>query len=139
MTRAWILAGLSGLCLGGIASAADVISTRTLRVGTVLTAGDVTARTDAAAAQLDEIVGREVRKTIYAGHPVIAQDLGPPTYVHRNDVVVMSFRTKFLGLRTLGRALGRGGEGEVIDVMNIDTRLTVRALVTAPGHVEILR
>ena len=41
------------------------------------------------------------------------------------------------GDRTLGRALGAGGEGDVIRVMNISSRATLMARVNADGSVTV--
>lgn len=123
----------------GTALAETILSARTLRVGTILETGDIVVQTESGKASQREMIGLELRRTVYAGHPVFPADLGPPTFVKRNDVVTMRFRSSALGLRTLGRALGSGGSGEVIDVMNLDSRISVRARIVAPGQVEIVR
>lgn len=122
------------------AVAESLVAARRLAVGTVITASDLRLDPEAlgGAASLDEIEGLETRVTIYAGRPVNADDLGPPTLVDRNQYVTMDFSTGGLTITAEGRALGRGGEGEVIRVMNLASKSTVSARVTAPGRVEVL-
>lgn len=138
MTRLLILA----IVLFGTlpsARAADVVAAHTLRVGVVLDRADLRAVADDANTAVDALIGLEVRRAIYAGHVVRPSSLGPPTLVRRNEVVVMRFRSGALEIRAEGRALGRGGLGEIVDIMNLASRQTVRAIVKGPGRVEVRR
>lgn len=128
---------LMAVLVAGEVLAGTVQSTRTLRAGTILEAGDMVASAGEAEEQLESFVGLEVRKTIYPGRAINATNLGPPTLIQRNDVVMMSYQQGALNLRTEGRALGAGGLGERIEVMNLDTRLTVRARVTGRLQVRV--
>lgn len=135
------LAALSALLLLGMAAplaAQSVVAARTLRAGTILAKEDLRASGDAAE-RLSALVGLETRRAIYAGRPVALADLGPPTLVHRNDVVVMVYATGALGIRTEGRALDSGGAGEVIRVVNLASRQPVQAVVTGVNRVEVGR
>ena len=134
-----IVMALSVGLLAGPALAGDLVANRTLRAGTVLVPGDLAIRGDGDVGQMEAMIGQEVRRAVYAGHVVVPGDVGPPTLVHRNDIVTMTFRSGALGLRTEGRALGNGGIGEKIEVMNLDSRLVVRALVTGARQVEVRR
>lgn len=141
--RAVWLAVLLGFCVSpGFALAEQVFASRTLRVGTVLAAGDLrmpTGEETGAVALRESMVGKEVRRAIYVGRVVSERDLGPPTLIRRNDVVTMVYRSGSLGLRTQGRSLGSGGMGETIEMLNLDTRMKVRATVTGPNQVEVFR
>lgn len=121
------------------AQASDVLAAHTLRVGTVLDRTDLRLATGAPITAADAMVGLEVRRAIYTGHAVSRSDLGPPTLVRRNEIVVMHFRSGVLDIRAEGRALGRGGLGETVDIMNLASRQTVRAVVTGRGSVEVSR
>ncbi len=132
-----ILVALAGL--SAPVFAADILALRTLRVGSIIRATDLGGDGQGAAALIAEMQGLEVRRAIYAGHPVSRHDLGPPTLVRRNEIVVMTFRAGALGLRTEGRALGAGGAGEIVEVMNQTSRQTVRAVVTDRRRVEVRR
>ena len=125
--------------------AGEVVAARTLRPGTVLAEEDLRAHGEDAGApgrlseRISELVGLETRRAIYAGRPVAPADLGPPTLVRRNDVVVMLYADGGLGIRTEGRALDSGGAGEVVRVMNLSSRQPVRAVVTGVNRVEVRR
>ncbi|MEM7058369.1 MAG: flagellar basal body P-ring formation chaperone FlgA [Pseudomonadota bacterium] len=119
--------------------AGDVIAERTLRVGTIIGIGDLKLRGSEDQTLLDQMLGQEMRRAVYAGHPVTQAHLGPPTLVHRNEIVAMAYRAGGLGIRTEGRALTRGGKGEVVEIMNLSSRQTVRAIVTGPRQVEVQR
>lgn len=124
------------------ASAQEVLAARTLRVGTVLQQTDLKAADGdhaAASAAIAPLIGLETRRAIYTGRPVAEADLGPPTLVRRNAVVVMLYSDRGLGIRTEGRALDSGGAGEVVRVINLASRQSVLATVTRRNQVEVRR
>jgi len=130
------------LALGpGAALAESVVATRTLRANMLIGPDDV-ARTDraappGAAVQPEEVVGLEARVTLYAGRPIPLSALGPPALVDRNQVVTLVFQRGGLEIRAEGRALGRGGEGDTIRIMNLGSRNTVTGWVTQTGEVHV--
>ncbi len=128
--------------IAGLASqswAAEILAQRSLRVGTILAAGDLHAEKESDRTHLEAMIGMEVRKAVFAGREISAYHIGPPTLVRRNEPVVMLYRRGALGLRAEGRALSAGGVGDTIEVMNLDTRITVRAIVTGQRRVEVRR
>ena len=138
----WVGAIIGTVFIAQSALAEQVFASRTLRVGTVLATGDLRVPKgyeDIADELLRPMVGMEVRRAIYVGRVVSERDLGPPTLIRRNDVVTMVYRAGSLGLRTQGRSLGSGGLGETIEMLNLDTRMKVRATVTGPSQVEVFR
>ena len=138
----WVFVAFAGALLPALtAGAQDLVAQRTLRVGAVIQPGDVRALSKGpdADAALSGVIGMELRRSLYTGQPVLMADLGPPTLIDRNDVVVMTYTAGALGIRTEGRALASGGEGELIQVMNLTSRLIVRAVVRGPRQVEVVR
>ncbi|MEM1343273.1 MAG: flagellar basal body P-ring formation chaperone FlgA [Pseudomonadota bacterium] len=121
--------------LGALPAVAEMLAARTLRVGTILTAADLKATQNMA--DIDALIGLEVRRAIYAGRPITAADLGPPTLVRRNAIVSVRYVIGGLLLRTEGRALDNGGLGESVRVMNLDTRMTIQATVTGARSVQV--
>lgn len=122
------------------AAADTVIAARTLLPGAAIGPADVTlqagaavpgALTDPAAA-----IGQEARRILYAGQPLHAADLGPPTVIDRNEIVTLSYRAGALRIVTEARALARAGVGDRIDVMNLASRNRVTGTVTGPGRVR---
>lgn len=136
-----IAAALAAALLASAAPAAEVIASRTIAPGAVLAAADLrVAASDPEALRLrDEMIGLEARRAIYAGRPVTLQELGPPTLVRRNDVVTLRFIGGRLEIRTEGRALEAGGQGERIRVLNLNSRQPVAGRVIAPAQVEVRR
>ena len=134
MWRLWFLLAAGPVC------ADSLVATRPIRAASTITAQDVTlveaeiagALTDVAAA-----VGQEARVAIYPGRPVRAADLGPPAVIERNQIVPLAYRTGSLTILTEGRALARGGVGDVIKVMNLASRTTVSGLIGPDGLIDV--
>lgn len=118
---------------------ADVIAARTIRVGVVLKAQDLDASAVKDDAEISAVLGKETQRTIYAGAVIGEGDVGPPTIIRRNDVVDVRYRSGGLGLRTVAKSLSEGGVGDRIYVMNIDTKVRIRATIVAPALVEVTR
>ena len=129
------------LCLMGMsASAQTLVATRTVRANTVLAPADLTIvskQTSGALSTLEEAIGRETRVVLYAGRPIKPAQLGAPALVNRNDVVTLVFRTGGLAIVTEGRALGRGGLDDSIQVMNLASRSIVEGQITATATVSV--
>jgi len=139
-----IRAALLSACLALPATAQEVVATRTLPAGTVLSRAhlDIPAGTmdaEAGKTMLQDMVGMEVRRAIYAGRAVKRSSLGPPTLVERNAIVSMEYRSGGLSIRTEGRALASGGRGERIRVMNLGSRRPVQSTVIGPSRVAVRR
>ncbi|SPF81217.1 flagellar basal body P-ring formation chaperone FlgA [Pseudoprimorskyibacter insulae] len=118
------------------AMADTVVAARTLRPSDIIMAADigVVRQTVAGTYQHpDEVLGQEARVVIYAGRPLRRGDIGAPAMVERNQLVELRYRTGGLEITTEARALGRGGLGERVRVMNQASRTTLTALVAAPG------
>lgn len=140
--RTWLIRSACILALAictSLPASGDVVAARTLRIGTVIVEADLDLSDEASAASRDSMIGKEIKRAIYAGRQVAPEDLGPVTIVHRNDVIRIVYSAKGLGLRTEGRALDAGGVGEVIPVMNLDTRVVVQATVLGPNRAGVFR
>lgn len=120
-----------------------VFAKRMLRAGALVTAPDVELRPLAehraagVATNLDAVVGQEVRRNLYVNRPVMTEDIGAPTVVHRNSLVTLAYTSGGLELTALGRAIDSAGLHELIRVVNIDSRVTVVGKVTGPGMVRV--
>lgn len=128
------------LLLGTPALADSVVATRTLRAQTVIAPEDLTlVAADLPGALSDPIAayGLETQVAIYAGRPIRPEDLGQPTLVQRNQTVTLVYATGALAISTEGRALARGSEGEVVQVLNLASRTTVSGRVGPDGAVYV--
>lgn len=128
------------LLLPTMAQAEAVIATRTIRAQTILMPADMTVVDAAIPGALEEAetaIGMESRVTLYAGRPIRAADLGPPAIVDRNQLVPLAYQAGALTILTEGRALARGGVGDVIRVMNLASRTTVTGRIGTDGMVQV--
>lgn len=119
---------------------ATLVATRSLRARTVVAPADVAlspGATPGALTHPEDAIGMETRVAVYAGRPLMPADLGPPALVDRNQIVTMVFSLGGLTITAEGRALGRGGVGERVRVMNLDSRTTVTGVVTDSGMLEV--
>jgi flagella basal body P-ring formation protein FlgA len=128
------------LTLPAEALADTVVAARTLRAGTVLTGEDLALVADdvpGAHSTLDEALGQEARVNLYAGRPVRPGEIGPPAVVERNQIVTLIYDQSGLTIATDGRVLDRGGVGDRIRVMNLQSRSTVTGTVGEDGNVYV--
>jgi flagella basal body P-ring formation protein FlgA len=119
---------------------ATLVATRSLRARTVVSPDDVAlspGATPGALTHPEDAIGMETRVAVYAGRPVMPGDLGPPALVDRNQIVTMRFVKGGLLITAEGRSLGRGGVGERVRVMNLDSRTTVTGVVIDHGLLEV--
>lgn len=131
---------LALLLLPGMAHAEAVVATRTIRAQAVLTQADMTtveAEIPGTLTDPDAGAGLEARVTLYAGRPIRAEDLGPPAVVDRNQLIPLAYISGPLTILTEGRALARGGVGDVVRVMNLASRTTVSGRIGPDGVVQV--
>lgn len=134
----WRFAVLALIPLPAVAD--SLVATRTIRAMAVVEPDDLTlVEADIPGALQDAalIVGLEARVTLYAGRPIRPGDVGPPATVERNQIVPLSYRAGGLLILAEGRALSRGGAGDVIRVMNLASRTTVSGQIGADGQVQV--
>lgn len=126
------------LLLPGLADAETVVAARTIRAQQILAPEDLRlVAGEGAVADPADVIGLEARRTLYAGRPVSLDDLGPPAIVERNEIVPLAYSRGGLQILSEGRALARGGVGEVIRVMNLASRTTIQGRITAEGLVIV--
>jgi flagella basal body P-ring formation protein FlgA len=122
------------------ATAETLTAARLLRPGTVISAADL-EMTDAvvpgAIGAGKTIVGMEARVTLYPGHPIRPDDIGPAALVERNQPVVLVYRRGALTIYADARALSRGAAGDVVRAMNLSSRTTVHGRVEPDGTIAV--
>lgn len=84
-----------------------------------------------------DIIGQEARVNLYAGRVIRVSEIGPPAILERNQLVIMVYSIGLLSISAEGRVLDRAGVGELVRVMNLDSRLTVTGRVLFDGTVEV--
>lgn len=130
----------AALCIGLLATttaaAETIVPSRTIPAGQIIEEQDLLRRDGAlpgVASDAAQIVGLEARIALYAGRPIRLADVGAPAVIERNQIVALIFTGSGLHISTEGRALDRGGPGDVIRVMNMTSRNTVSARAGADG------
>ena len=84
----------------------------------------------------DDLVGMAPRRTLPAGAPVRRTDLVAPTLVERGDIVTMVVHAPGLRLTHKGLAREAGAHRDIINVENVRSGRTIRAVVISDGLVE---
>ncbi len=90
-----------------------------------------------AIANVADAVGLAARHELHPGLPLHAADLTKPEVVQRNDTVTIVFQAPGLMLTLRGVAQEGGAIGDLIGVLNADSKRVVQAQVTAPGRVSV--
>lgn len=85
----------------------------------------------------DRALGMQMRRPMRAGQPLRAADLAKPDLVQRDQSVTVIYQTAGLYLTTRGKALDGGTEGDVVNVLNLQSKRTVTGVVTGRGQVTI--
>ena len=116
---------------------------RNVERGEVLKSSDVVverrpkAEAGADAAARDGAVGMQARRQLRAGQALRVADLAKPDLVQRDQNVTLIYETAGLYLTVRGKALDSGTEGDVVNVMNLQSKHTVSGTVTGRGQVSI--
>ncbi|MEL6859953.1 MAG: flagellar basal body P-ring formation chaperone FlgA [Pseudomonadota bacterium] len=108
-----------------------------LRSGEIITADNTSAPDDVWQDEHAELLGREVRRTIYAGQPIKAQDTRAARVVKRNQLVTLKYMKGPLEISLMGRALGEAAEDESVSVLNLQSRQVVEGIVQAGGWIWV--
>jgi flagella basal body P-ring formation protein FlgA len=111
---------------GDVLKSSDVVIERRPKaeVGT-----DIAARNKA--------VGMQARRQLRTGQALKVADLAKPDLVQRDQNVTLIYEASGLYLTLRGKALDNGTEGDVVNVMNLQSKRTVSGVVTGRGQVSI--
>ena len=149
----------SGRFYGTVASAADSIkvSGRAQVVEAIpvlksrIAAGHVITRNDVEWLQVpanrygagfidrfDDLIGQTPRRALAAGMPIRSADIGKPEAIAKNGLVTMVAQAPGLTITTTGRAMESGSIGDVVQVMNLQSKRTIQATVTGMNLVQVI-
>ncbi len=122
------------------AQAETLVASRTLPARTVINDGDFTivgGDTPGAAAAIADVLGKEVRATIYSGRPLYLSGLSAPALVERNQLTTLVYKIGALKISAEGRAMERGADGDLIRVMNLSSRTIVQGAVQPDATISV--
>ncbi len=118
---------------------------RTLAQGEIVKASDLTlARRPksefvaAAVTTVEQAAGLIAKRALAPGKPIRQADLMKPELVARNETVTIVFEVPGIMLTTRGKALEAGAQGDLVNVLNVQSKRTVQATVTGPGRVTVV-
>ncbi|MEH2561215.1 flagellar basal body P-ring formation chaperone FlgA [Bradyrhizobium sp. AZCC 2289] len=89
------------------------------------------------AATRDRAVGMQARRQLRAGQALRIADLAKPDLVQRDQNVTLIYEAAGLYITVRGKAQDNGTEGDVVSVMNLQSKRTVSGVVTGRGQVSI--
>src|ERR1700675_3227564 len=95
------------------------------------------AEVGADAATRDRAVGMQARKQLPAGQALRVADLAKPDLVQRDQNVTLIYETPGIYITVRGKAQDSGTEGDVVSVMNLQSKRAVSGVVTGRGQVTI--
>ncbi len=110
----------------------QVLARATLPVGTIISSADLTA-SEANVAAIEALLGMETRAIIFEGQPVTLAKLSLPTLLDANAPVTLIYRRGGLAIETEGRALERASAGDIIQVLNLQSRAIISARIGQDG------
>jgi flagella basal body P-ring formation protein FlgA len=119
------------------------VTLRPLARGEVVRAADVTierrpkADFREGAPVATDPAGLALRHQVRAGQPLRASDLMRPEIVQRNEPVTLIYEAPGLTLTMRGKALDPGAQGDVVSVLNSQSRRTVQGTVAGPARVVV--
>lgn len=120
------------------------VAARPIDRGTVITAADIepqrVARNRLTARQItdpSQVIGQAARQALQVGRPLRAADVEPPLLVRRGAKVTLVYHTGGMTLTTIGQAMANGAAGDLIDVLNLQSRRTVTGIVRSRDQIEV--
>jgi len=121
-----------------------VVLTRTLARGEAVREADITVQRvprsalgQHAATGLSDVLERVAKRMLRAGESIRPGDVERPQLVARGEMVTLVFRRPGLVLSVRGRALQPGSSGDMVSILNLQSKRTVQGTVTGAGTVEI--
>ncbi|MCC6794945.1 MAG: flagellar basal body P-ring formation protein FlgA [Candidatus Hydrogenedentes bacterium] len=88
---------------------------------------------------IDEIAGMIARDSILMGETISRRSLVPKQLIKRNQLVNVEARAGSLMVRSRAKALDNGGAGDVIRLMNPDSKAELQGRVKNDGSVEVMQ
>ena len=85
----------------------------------------------------EQAVGFAARGNLQPGRPFRAADLMKPDLVQRNETVTLVYEVPGIVLTIRGKAIDGGAEGDVISVLNEQSKRTVQGTIVGPGRVLV--
>ena len=128
-----LIATIAGGLLLAFADA-GVVANDVIRSGSIITP-DMVSTEDGGAAFDSPLIGREVRRTVYAGQEISMTNTQPPRLVSRNQIVTVKYIKGGLEITTSARAMEEGGVNDTVSVLNLQSRKLISGTIQPDGWV----
>ncbi|WP_439924797.1 flagellar basal body P-ring formation chaperone FlgA [Nitrobacter sp. JJSN] len=89
------------------------------------------------AAGRDHVIGMQTRRQMRAGQALHGADLTKPDLVQRDQAVTLIYQAAGIYLTVRGKATEAGTEGDIVSVLNLQSKRTVSGVVVGRGQVSI--
>jgi flagella basal body P-ring formation protein FlgA len=83
------------------------------------------------------VVGMQARRALRPGQPLRSADLTKPDLVQRDQSVTLIYEAPGIYLTMRGKAIENGADGDVVNVLNLQTKRTISGVVIGRGQVSI--
>jgi flagella basal body P-ring formation protein FlgA len=121
-----------------------LVPTRAIAQGEVVRASDLvpSRRPKSEAApnvirEAEQAIGMVAKRALRAGQAIRQSDFAKQEVVARNESVTISYEVPGIIVSIRGQALEPGGRGDLINVLNVQSKKTLQATVTGPGRVSV--
>ncbi len=120
-----------------------VVLTRALDRNEIVKASDVMverrprAELGREAASRDQVIGMQARRQLRSGQALRNSDLAKPDLVQRDQAVTIVYQAAGITLTIRGKALESGAEGDVVNVINLQSKRTFSGVVSGRGQVSV--
>lgn len=119
-------------------------ATRTIDSGTILRDSDLQLerrpRSEVGrdvVTKREQAIGFAARGTLQPGRPVRVADLTKPELIQRNETVTLVYEVPGIVVTIRGKAIDAGAEGDVISVLNEQSKRKVQGTIVGPGRVLV--
>ena len=122
-----------------VETAETVITLRAIALGQVIKSSDVMIerRPKTEVIAVEDVVGFAAKRALKPGQVIRAGDVMKQELVVRNDTVTIFYEAPGIVLTIQGKALDSGSMGDVVNVLNIQSKRTIQATVSGPGRVNV--
>ncbi|HSC61121.1 MAG TPA: flagellar basal body P-ring formation chaperone FlgA [Rhizomicrobium sp.] len=127
----------------GVADMRIVVPSHSIPRGTTISDSDLSYQNvDASSVQagvvssMNDLDGMETRRVLRAGEPIRPDDVRKPILVTKGSMVTINFIAPGITLTAVGKAMGEGGMGETVTVLNPISYRQISCTVTGAGTVR---
>jgi flagellar basal body P-ring formation protein FlgA len=131
-----------------VGSVSDVVRvpvlSRAVLKGDVVAAADVTMERRRRSelgpdviTDMAKLAGNAARRAMGRGSLLREADVQRPEAVERNAIILMTFEQPGLQLAMRGKAVSGGAVGDIVQVLNLNSKKTVEAVITGPNRAAV--